>query len=100
MPELATVLVPMIGAAVDVRARGNGEGISSTASECGLRNGPEVIGRLLTRPIPFGSADAVLPSGVGGGEVPSLLRSFLVICDLVCESSAASKVNKDEDGQY
>lgn len=53
-----------------------------------------MIGRLLIRPaptpVPFGRADPGAPSGVGGGEVPSLLRSFRVMCGRVVESSAAS----------
>jgi hypothetical protein len=74
-----------------VRGSGNGDGSSSTASECGLVNGPVVIGRLpLLNPRPFASAVFDTPSGVGGGEVPSLFRSFRVMCGRDWASSEES----------
>jgi hypothetical protein len=74
---------------VDVRGKGKGEGISSTDKECGLGNGPEVIGRLLI------SAPFTGGPGVGGGDVPSLLRSFRVMGGREWASSEASKI-RDE----
>jgi hypothetical protein len=70
---------PPVGIVVDVNGRGNGEGSSSTESECGFRKGPVVIGRLLMSPAPFVNASPLAPSGVGGGDVPSLFRSFRVM---------------------
>lgn len=69
---------------VDVRGSGKGEGISSTESEWGFRKGPEVIGRLLMAPgVEFGNAaDPGAPRGVGGGDVPILLRNLRVIWGL------------------
>ena len=88
------LFVPFVPAPVfrcaEVNGRGNGEGSSSTESECGLRNGPEVMGPDVMEDMPPpGVPDA---SGVGGGDVPpSLLRNLRVICGRDCESSVASE---------
>lgn len=71
---------------VEVSGSGNGEGISSTDNECGFRNGPDVIGRLLIRALLTGGP------GVGGGEVPNLFRSFRVIGGREWASREASSV--------
>lgn len=70
---------------VEVSGRGNGDGISSTDSECGFGNGPDVMGRLLIKALLTGGA------GVGGGDVPNLLRSFRVSGGLEWASRVASK---------
>jgi len=83
---------------VDVKGSGKGDGSSSTERECGFRKekGPMVNGRWWVVLIPFRfpvrvELNALEPDiemewlvlgpqcGVGGGEVPSLLRSFLVM---------------------
>jgi len=93
-PAPLAPVVPPFDIVVDVKGSGKGEGSSSTERECGLRKGPVVIGRLLISPLPapapFGRADPGAPSGVGGGDVPSLLRNLRVMCGRVVESSAAS----------
>jgi hypothetical protein len=70
-PPAPLVPAPFV-VVVEVSGRGNGEGISSTDSECGFGNGPDVIGRLLMSALFAGGP------GVGGGDVPNLLRSFRV----------------------
>lgn len=69
---------PPVGTFVDVNGKGKGEGSSSTASECGFGKGPVVMGRLLMSPVPLVNASPLV-SGVGGGEVPNLFRSFRVM---------------------
>lgn len=76
------------GAVELVRGNGKGEGSSSTERECGLRNGPEVMGSEDIMPV--WGAEALGPRGVGGGDVPSLFRSLRVICWRDEESMAAS----------
>jgi len=41
-------------------------------------------------PMPFVTAEPDAPRGVGGGEVPILLRSLRVMCGRDWESSVAS----------
>ena len=78
-----------MGILVDVSGKGNGEGSSSTERECGFRNGPEVMGRDDTCP-PRPLTDEKDGRGVGGGDVPSLLRSLRVMGGRECASSDAS----------
>jgi hypothetical protein len=63
----------------EVSGRGKGEGISSTPRVSGLCNGPPRVGGVA---LPFACAPlgGCAPAGVGGGEVPSLLRSLRVMC--------------------
>jgi len=71
--------------------RGKGEGMSSTQSVSGLCKGPPRRGGVV---LPFTCTPLEVwpPAGVGGGEVPSLLRSLRVMCGRDCESSEASKL--------
>jgi len=63
-----------------VRGKGKGEGSSSTEREWGLVKGPVVMGVLLpSEPLTWFSPRRA--RGVGGGEVPTLFRSFRVIWD-------------------
>lgn len=66
-----------VGIVVEVKGSGNGDGSSSTDKECGFKKGPVVMGRWLMAPVAGSGPGA--PSGVGGGDVPSLFLSFLVI---------------------
>lgn len=50
--------------------------------------GPEMMGPLFAGPAPLSCVD----SGVGGGEVPSLLRSLRVMWGRDCKSRDASRV--------
>lgn len=45
---------------------------------------------MLLSPLPFTYVAFKFPRGVGGGDVPSLFRSFRVICGLDWESSEPS----------
>jgi hypothetical protein len=75
---------------VDMRS-GNRDGRSSMTSKYRLVNGPVVISRLsLLNLKPFASAVFDTPSGVGGGEVPTLFWSFHVICGCDWASSEES----------
>lgn len=76
-----------LGRVTEVSGNGNGEGISSTESECGFVRGPEVMGVMHPLPRP----NTARPSGVGGGEVPSLLRSLRVMWARVWESRETSR---------
>jgi len=77
-----------------------GDGRSSTGRECGFKKekGPMVKGRWLVlmfipfKPVKLFEVVLVLDPwwGVGGGEEPSLLHSFLVMGGLEWESSDAS----------
>jgi hypothetical protein len=102
-PQRPDVAWPL-GRATEVSENGNGEGISSTESECGFVRGPEAMGVTL----PFPRPNAPRPSGVGGGDVPSLLRSLRVMWARVCESRETSGCEagerrmggKREDGPF
>lgn len=96
---------------VEVNGSGKGDGSSSTERECGFRKekGPMVNGRWWVVFVPFrvpvrlfevkvNALEAemeiewlLLGCGVGGGEVPSLLRSFLVMGGREWESNEASR---------
>jgi len=77
----------MLGSDVAVSGNGKGDGSSSTESECGFVTGPEGVS-----PVPFGTPLGCAARGVGGGDVPSLLRSLRVMCGRDWESSAASEL--------
>ena len=86
-PPFALRLCPLVfpcpfGGAVEVRGKGKGDGNSSTDREFGLGTGTTVAESCCNCPV---------LNGVGGGDVPNLLRSFRVMCGRDCESSAASK---------
>lgn len=85
-PPVAVVNVPF-GSCVEVSGSGNGDGSSSMDSEWGLVSGPVVTGPGLVVGVVDAGND---PRGECGGELPSLFRSFRVICGLDCESIEAS----------
>ena len=72
-----------------MRGSGKGEGISSTPSVRGLCKGPPRVGGV-TLPLACAPLEGCAPAGVGGGEVPSLLRSLRVMWGRDWESNDAS----------
>ena len=78
----------MLSNDVAVSGNGKGDGSSSTESECGFVIGPGGVG-----PVPFVTPLGYDARGVGGGDVPSLLRSLRVMCGRDWESRAASVEN-------
>ena len=92
---LLTLPAVILSNDVAVSGNGKGDGSSSTESECGFVTGPGGVG-----PVPFVTPLGYDARGVGGGDVPSLLRSLRVMCGRDWESRAASVENVSARWHY